>query len=474
MNQEKSLSIPDIARELNFGIATLKFILKRFRPWLSFERIDGHPYYSRSTIPILIKIQDALETGLLPSQIDQELKTGSQEFSNSMESGPINSDPRMDRNFSQLPNEDIRVSKDGLTLIKSLFDDIAIVQNRVATAHEKRANAEERKAVAIEKRAEAEEKKAIAMNNIANALQEMNHQRRLDSPAREMVHTAAQIMTLETNQMDLADIEDTEQQDYPEIFNSPDPSMDLLEASEIQMDDLSDLIGEDILLEDPLVDVQNIPENISQKPEDSTQTAPPLDDLAALIDQEPTRAAREEEEISEIDDLVNLIGEPSDPAMDDLSALIDAVSTQDSPKTDLLDDLSLLIEDSASLETMALDDLSLLIETPAELDDLSLLITDATGPDSLPPADKPREPMDDLSALINDTPSLKPDITPEKNLKEYKAAVMKIILGLKTQDLSAEETTQRLNQDGVQTISGKSQWSEQAISQIYKFIDSAK
>jgi len=50
MNQEKSLSITDIARELNFGIVTLKFILKRFRPWLSFERIDGHHYYSRNTI----------------------------------------------------------------------------------------------------------------------------------------------------------------------------------------------------------------------------------------------------------------------------------------------------------------------------------------------------------------------------------------------------------------------------------------
>jgi uncharacterized protein YlxP (DUF503 family) len=219
--------------------------------------------------------------------------------------------------------------------------------------------------------------------------------------------------------------------------------MDLLEASEIQMDDLSDLIQEDILLEDPLVDVQNIPEIISQKPEDSPQTTqiePPLDDLAALIDQEPTQTAREGE-VSEMDDLARLIDEPSDPAMDDLSALIDSVSTQASLKTDIypdlsvLDDLSLLIEDSASLETVELDD---------------------------------------LNALINDTPSLKPDITPEKNLKEYKAAVMKIILGLKTQNLSAKETTRRLNQDGVQTISGKSQWSKRSISQIYKFIDSAK
>ncbi|RLB89341.1 MAG: hypothetical protein DRH26_11785 [Deltaproteobacteria bacterium] len=104
-----------------------------------------------------------------------------------------------------------------------------------------------------------------------------------------------------------------------------------------------------------------------------------------------------------------------------------------------------------------------------------MITPDAVVPDSLPPADDPMDdPMDDLNALIDDTPSLRPDITPEENLKKYKAAVMKIILGLKTQDLSAEETTRRLNQDNVQTISGKSEWSETAISQIYKFIDSAK
>ena len=82
--------------------------------------------------------------------------------------------------------------------------------------------------------------------------------------------------------------------------------------------------------------------------------------------------------------------------------------------------------------------------------------------------------MDDLSALLDKTPSLKPDITPEENLKEYKAAVMKTILQLKTDGVSPKEATRRLNEDGVQTISGKSQWSEMAISQIYKFIDSAK
>ncbi len=501
MNPEKPLSISDIARELNSGIVTLKFILKRFSPWLPFDRIDGHHYYSRNTIPVLIKVQESLEAGLLPSEIDQELKTGSQESSPPIKSSPEKVDPeksdsKRDHDFPEHPHQDIRISKDGLTLIKSMFDDIAVLQNRVATAHEKRANAEEKKAVAIEKRAEAEEKKANAMNNIANALQEMNQHRRLDSPTREMARQAALAMTLdETNpDMGLADLEDTGdpgQNDYPEIFDSPDPPIDLLEASDIQMDDLSDLIEADILLGDPLVGVQNIPGDImSHPPEDSPQTIkiePELDDLAALIDQEPQPVnPTKEEKVTEIDDLARLLEPTPEPEkLDNLSALIDTISTQASPETNrcpglsLLDDLSLLIDDSAPLKTPELDNLSLLIETPTTeeshtpvvLDDLSLLITpDSTVPGSLLPID----PIDDLGILISDPPSLKPDITPEENLKEYKAAVMKIIIGLKTENLSAQETTRRLNLDGVQTISGKSQWSEQSISQIYKFIDSAK
>jgi hypothetical protein len=515
MNQEKSLSITDIAQELNSGIATLKFILKRFSTWLPFEHIDGHPRYSRNVIPVLIKIQESLTAGMLPSEIDLELETGAPKSVSPITSGPTNpdaekSDQPTDSDFILSSDQDIRVSKDGLSLIKSLFDDIAIQQNRVAAAHEKRAEAEERKAVAIEKRAEAEEKKAIAMNNIASALQAMNINRRIDS--QEIAHTAAQVLALdETSQdMDLSDFDDTplenidssEQQDDTEMFDSPDPSIDLLEASEIQMDDLSDLIQEDILL-----DQGPIPQE-EPLPLEKSKPAVALDDLSQLID-EP-------------------LSEPVD--VDNLSALIDTVSAQAPPETDLspeqlppLDDLALLIEDIASLAPSELDDLSLLIavqsteesQPPMALDDLSALIeSDAAVQDSLPPADDsvgtpvdeallddlsaliedaPLDPPlddlsalvadipvdapleeDDLSALVEDAPSLKPDITPQEDLKAYKAAVMKIILDLKTKNMSPEETTKRLNQDGVQTISGKSQWSQQAVSQIYKFIDSAR
>ncbi|MCP4720143.1 MAG: DUF2058 domain-containing protein, partial [Desulfobacteraceae bacterium] len=183
MIQEKPLSIIEITQELNFGTATIKFILKRFSQWLPFDRIDGHHYYSRNIIPVLIKIKESMDAGMLPSEIDQELKTFPEKPS----------DHGTDSCFSKQPNEDIRISKDGLSLIKLLFDDIAIQQNRVATAHEKRAAAEERKATAIEKRAEAEEKKAMAMNNIANALQEMN-QHRINEQDGEIAFQAAQVM----------------------------------------------------------------------------------------------------------------------------------------------------------------------------------------------------------------------------------------------------------------------------------------
>ncbi|MBA3009989.1 MAG: hypothetical protein KKF12_12070 [Proteobacteria bacterium] len=443
MIQEKPLSIADITQELKTGTATVKFILKRFEKYLPFERINGHNCYLRNTIPVLIRIKESLDAGMLPSEIDQELK----------HPDPEDGYKKTDLSFLEQPNEDIRVSRDGLGLIKSLFDDIALQQNRVAIAHEKRAEAEERKAIAIEKRAEAEEKKAIAMNNIANALKEMSRQRPHDSQSREMALQAVEVMAINETNMEI-DLPEPRQKDISDIFDSPDDlPYDLLETDEIDMDDLSDLI-----------------EHVNE---------PEMDDLSTLLD-DP---------------------KPQPDDLDDLSSLIDMVSPQTPSKIDVqtapkLDDLSLLIQASShSQNPSELDDLSLLIEpvaamaqSPDEMDNLSLLIdSEVTAPDSQTPTDdlsallddkqetaESEKPMEDLNALIDQAPSLKPDITPEENLKEYKSVVMKIILSLKTEGLSAEESTRRLNQDGVQTISGKSQWSEKAILQIYKFIDSVK
>ena len=58
-------------------------------------------------------------------------------------------------------------------------------------------------------------------------------------------------------------------------------------------------------------------------------------------------------------------------------------------------------------------------------------------------------------------------------MARYKAAVMQIIIELKSSGMSPGETTDRLNKDEVPTLSGKPQWRESAIAKIYGFIDSA-
>jgi len=502
MNQKKQLSITDIIRELNIGTATTKFILKRFNKWLPFDRIGGLHSYSRQTIPILIKIKECLDSGMLPSEIEQELENPSQTNfmktnpmgTNPMEDNPMEDNPMEDieKHFLEQPNEDIRLSRDGLSLIKSIFNDIKGHQDRIAIAHEKRAEAEQRKAVSIEKRAEAEEKKAIAMNNIANALQEMNQHRIHDGETREIALQSVQALAVDETDSEIDNLLEEVEQDEADVFDIPAPPFDKLETSDIEMDDLSALVdvdgGEDL---GPATDKNKIPVS------DIELESFDMDDLSLLL----------EDSIPKPDEFTDL---------DDLSALIDSVSVQDNSITDSDTDANKDDETDASpsVETPEeLDDLSLLIDpqleealVPEELDDLSLLIDSSSQASNENSTDEEvlndeapmddlsalidgkkenidlnttrenalEEPMDDLVALIDEAPSLKPDITPQENIGEYKAAVMKIILGLKSEGYSAEETTKRLNKDEIQTLSGKPGWGEKSILQIYKFIDSAK
>ncbi|WP_300455000.1 hypothetical protein [Desulfobacula sp.] len=433
MIQEKPLSINDIAQELNLGTATLKFILKRFSPWLPFDCADGQDYYSRNTIPILINIKASLDEGMLPSEIDRKLKNP----------GQADDTAKIDSHCLKPTDENLRVTKEGLNLIKSLIDEITTQQKRIATAHEKRAL--------------AEEKKAMAMNNIANALLKMNQLQINDSQTKEMALQASQVLT--QNEANLAsnlseELANFEQQDISGVFDSSDPPYDRLENSKTDMDDLTDLIKGDVLGDTPFVDAPPPPEKMKANSLTSEAT---LDDLYSLIDQEELPRVSDQENIKkpfEIDNQAKILDDPKPRPgdIDNLSILIEKDSNQALLETEhQTDDLSLLIDNISS------------VEIPQEMDDLSVL----NSLDFL-------APTDDLSALIAETPSLKPDITPKKNLKKHKAAVLKTIIRLKTEGLSAEESTNRLNQDGVQTISGKSKWSKKVMSQIYKFIDSAK
>ena len=183
----------------------------------------------------------------------------------------------------------------------------------------------------------------------------------------------------------------------------------------------------------------------------------------------------------DLDDLADLIDsassdQPDKKNQDDLSRLKDVPQKTDAAED--LDDLGVLItEDPEKDASVDLDDLSLLVQ-PSEtddMDDLSGLITaeNEAGDVLTSHSGQDDAPLDDLAALVSTKPSLKPDISRDQDLEKYKAAVMKIIMSLKTRGLGAEETARRLNQDKVETISGKPDWTVKAISQIYSFIDAA-
>ncbi|MBU1193752.1 MAG: hypothetical protein KKE62_09595 [Proteobacteria bacterium] len=467
MTQDNRLSVLDIARELNTGHATIKFLLKRFKSHIPFELIDGQPLYPVSALPMLIMIQEKLEIGILPSEIEDMLKTQDPEDA-----------PSLASSLKDIAgNTDIRLSHDGLHMLKSLFNDIGKQQERIAAAHEKRAEVEERKALAIEKRAQAEENKAQAMNNIAAALQEMNKLRASDAATQQIAHQTGTVIITD------------ESQDPGELDNLSE----LISDSEMMDDTVTDLSGlldeediqtENLTQDDPLKDEidtefdNDLDIQFDQELEDSLddplkdfdedlldedlesedlEFEDPLDDLSALIDETPEDKPQDTKAM-ELDDLSRLIDSPDDQPkdqpddpLDDLSALIDE-TPEDKPQ---------------DTKDMELDDLSRLIDSPddqpehqpdVQLDDLSKLIDPVVDED----------PAKETSAPI----SL--DLNPEDDLVKYKAAVTKIIIELKSEGLTVEQTTDRLNKNHIKTLSGKSQWGQKAISQIYKFIDSAK
>ncbi|HCY83814.1 MAG TPA: hypothetical protein DHV36_01635 [Desulfobacteraceae bacterium] len=294
------------------------------------------------------------------------------------------------------------------------------------------------------------------------------------------------------------------------------------DTDDTQADNLEGLLGDDPEL--PELD------DLFAEGEENAENLSP-DDLYSLVDE--TDRATQALPDTDIDDLSSLVDEPEmspEQDLDDLSLLVDTKTPSLEPETldDLsllvdppesplesplgagdLDDLSLLVDTAPTADATDLDDLSLLVDMPepqatsGDMDDLSLLVQDepfgtSTGADDretttdnlwdLVKDEKKGHdqnmPMDDLSALVDapeddeqkkpERPSLKPDITPEENLNAYKAAVMKIIIDLKSQGLTPEETTDRLNGDGVATLSGKPKWAQKAIAKIYGYIDSAK
>nr|WP_319394488.1 hypothetical protein [uncultured Desulfobacter sp.] len=298
------------------------------------------------------------------------------------------------------------------------------------------------------------------------------------------------------------------------------------------IDDLSSLIDS---VSDPAGDLGDLSSLLEEPPQESEMDvkSDDMDDLSSLVDPDLSSSDIPEQEANHQTDHTD----DNEDDWDDLSNLVDLDSDDPNDFSEDIDDLSKLIEPETDVHTDTLDDLSALIEKPAQpletMDDLSALVLE-TGEDSGrididigeapiddlwsllpdapeanrggqnqegPPVDVPQE-MDDLSALVDQTsddiqpsaetasddriniddtaddpgevPSIKPDISPDQDMKKYKAAVMKIIIELKEQGSTAQQTTDLLNRDDVATLSGKPAWGLKAIEKIYGFIDSAK
>ncbi len=353
MIQEKLVSAHELARELEAGVATTKFILKRFQARFPFETQAGERYYSRDILPLFIKIKEALDSGMVPSEIDQEIE-------NPVRKDPLTANNEKSRGKAEEPpGQTIELGREGLNRILSFLDEFKDLQRQIAAS----------------------------METMADALQEMNRHWARDRNNRVWTEggTPAGDLNGSEDQNSLPEFDN--EQHLDEIVEMPDPCFDLLEASEIHLDDLSQL----------LEDARREPETPRPLPQD-------------------------------------------------------------------LDDLSLLIEPAAEERSPATD---------TDLDDLSLLVDEITAP--APPGEADAQlPMDDLSALIDPAPSFKSDIIPEPDLAEHKAFVMKLVLQFKTEGLTPEQTTRRLNDQGVQTLSGKPLWSEKAILKIYKLMDCAR
>lgn len=430
MSGNKFMNVTEIAEELGASKITVEFWLKRFNKWLPHIIEKNKKLYSMKTFDKFLFIAERINAGKLPSEIEKSLK---ENFSGK-------SDNNLDiKNLSTDSVENLQKQlSDGDTaqLLQSFVTSFDSNQERIAKAHERRAEAEERKAIAIEKRAEAEEKKAIAMNNIANAMQNMKHEVWPGNTENLIKNEAAGAILLDEASTD-------ELSDELSIDDSPS----------------DDSLTDDSLTEDLSNDESGVEDSFSSEhPRNQSSEESYIDDFHG-------------EKQSDIDDLSLLVDIDADKekTSHDSSAISPAVPFHDDHAT--LDDLSMLLDpdevnNSETSNTDIHDD----------LDDLSKLL-DENGKTATEKEKNDQDNMDNLALLIEDETekiqdNLKPSVTLEENFDQYKSEIINSIIKLKKEGLSVEETTTRLNNAGVITLSGKNRWGVKTIAKIYKFIES--
>lgn len=463
MTRSKLLTIKNLINELDMGKATLKFILHRFSPWLATQVVNDETCYTEQAVTTLLKIKKFMDTGMLPEQVEASL---AQEAELLKASASVQHPAG---NQGTIP-----VDIASLSMFKDMFQAYIEKQDRIALAQEALARVEEKKADAMEKRAAAEEKKADAMTNIALALQEMNQRHSAAPQAMEIAGRAVETMALE---------ESPDMDDLSLLVNET-----ALTPEDI--DDLSSLIDS---VSDPDSDLEGRPEETQSAPETNNQPND-MDDLSKLVDSDPSlsnspdnRNDNKDDNEDDLDDLFSFVDMDTDVPKDlngdpdDLSLLVDGTGEEESgqvpPGADTqTDDLWSLVSDTQGSNQEIQSPVEPSADAP-EMDNLSALINQAPENNQATADTTSEENEDSVDAptdSLTETPSIKPDISPDQDMKKYKAAIMEIIIELKEQGLTARQTTDRFNHDGVATLSGKPSWGLKAIEKIYRFIDSAK
>jgi len=421
----------ELAREINQGESSVRFWLNRFTPWF-IHRIDrGQKQYAKESIATLLMIADKIDQGMIPTQIETLL-------ADRASTARQQTDHKKDEEKIQ------GTTDNSLEMIQSILGTMTSLQERIATAQERRAGAEEQKARAMEKRAAAEEQKALAMNAIARALGQINHAPpeigvRKNLIPRELLLETTRALGLDHNfDQEL----DMDQSQAPGTHETAPPKGELIKDT----DDLSPLVYDEPELDD--LD---------------------MDDLSSLFKDEPPAHEFGFKDLN-LDDLSLLVDEDQEDSLDDLNLLLD------NDLKEPLDDLSMLV-DHESLEP--LDDLNLLVndEGKKQKDHMSQPQPVGGAKKEARIQDEGYPGLDNLGMLVEEkkaSPGIRPLITPEENFELYKSEIINIIIQLKKQGLSVDETTGRFNDEGVLTLSGKPRWSTRAIEQIYRFIDAVK
>ncbi len=481
MSSNNLMTVSMLAKELDAGQAAVRYILNRFSPWLEYVVENEQKLYNDDALKTLFFIWEKINTGMIPSEIETALDTKNSYFLKKMTAGKA----------AEPYSTSERLTPDVIKILSTFVHNLEKHQERIARVEERKAEAEEKKAYAMIRHAEAEEQKAYALGNLTNALNNLEN--------GFFQNKAVETVSPEKIKPPHQDNNKNSRQDKDLEYKGKSPS---------GMNGLSSLIDDENLVHhgddgsNNLSDLLNLIDE--DFPQDETVVVEPdIDDLSLLID-DPSSPGTDEtaSPLNEMDDLDSFIDDSSEPGieadtpdMDDLSLLIDDKSPSSSDKTasipDDMDDLSLLIDYSSPPETDAappdMDDLSLLIDDkspsssdktasiPDDMDDLSLLIEDDLSMDQVQPENK-----ESLSGKL--TPGknkkqipdkLKPKVTPKENFKKYKAQIINLIIKLKSDGHSVEETTQMFNTEDIQTLSGKNKWNEKMIAQIYKFIESA-